>query len=1450
MFIYNRSIYNSIVNKKEENICNLCKENNRFIFQDFSSSCNFTLQDKKSRLHKKISITGKTFLLATFLSHMQVNAAQLKIDDFWIRDYLDLAQNKGQFKVGATNVQIKKKDGTYFQFPDLPIPDFSAVSNKGPTTSIGGAYTVSASHNIKPPIQHHAIYEQDWDQTKYKLVDVRNANQASPDFAVHRLNKFVVESTGITDTVNFNLSKEEALDRYGVMYNGQRMIIGFRAGSGTSEIVDKDGKYIAGSSYSSDLLSATMFSYEWNGLNANAGFTSFHNQTTGGDSGSGFFLYDNKEKKWVLLGTLYGLSNSYIRLNKVHDGTINALKSAYTQNVSLDGKSATINKKKINIDGKEVDVQTTQSQLPAYTHEFNNKDLSFSGGGTLILDENLELKAGGLIFDSNKNYVINGKDGNKNLYYKGAGIDIGANSKVSLNVETRDTLHKIGYGSLEVNVTQNNDLKIGNGSVILNAEKTFNNIYMVNNLGTVVINKDNALNTNGNDYSGIFFTRGGGTLDLNGHNQSFTKIAASDIGANIVNTSKNKSELAINHSNGNYVYHGTLQGNMDVKHELANKGTSNLILDGNVNVENINVKNASVHMQGHATTHAIFSEEGCKPGFKCYVNDFKDRENAANNKNNSHYKSNNRVSSFDQDDFENREFRFKNLYLDNSDLTQARNSVIIGDIHASNGSKVTLGTKTFYLDKYDGRNINGNGFSFRQQVEKGEAVGDSIFKGNVNLESNSSLDINSFFQGGVKATDSSVNISSKDASLTYMDLNNSKVTFTDTAEVVSNGSIKGDGTFNIKSEATFIITNEENAKRKSKVETFIKDVHVNESGSFAIVNHARVNSDVFVQGDKAKFAILNNAQLKGTLDMDSNAHGSVSDGSIIDGFVNLKNKADLLLSNNARINGDVSINDAMLTFSDNAHIDGNVNIENKGSAKFTNGASAKGVFNIGQESTIYIQNSAFVEGDINTENGTIIIGSNEKSRTYFSENSDKLLGYNAGVQGTINAKNGNLQMNNAVWIVDSDSNVQNLETKNSLITSNRKTDYKEISVNKLDANNTIFKLNTDYQQSDKLVVTDSVIGDNNTIILESDELVDKNKVMNITIASLPSGGDIEKFTVAKKVVGFTELEPITLKVESNNGVDDLVLTHYDVNPHDHTVAVANSFMETSARNFVVEMNNLHKRMGDLRNNEGQAGAFARVMKGAGTSDLGYKDKYVHAQIGYDKKLSYKDVDIYNGVTLTYTDTNLNSEGFSGSTDSIGAGVYSSMMFEKGLYLDFIAKYVKHKNKINASFADLGEQTFGNHSIYLGAEAGYTLHITDNTTITPQAEIVYGKISKSDIKWSDGKVNRELTYKSYNPLVARVGVDVAHKMQVNNNTELTLRAGTSAQFDLMKDASTTLKDEYSHVETKGQNDFRMLFNAGLDAAINKRLKFSIEYTRSAFGKYNVDNEVNATVRYTF
>lgn len=76
-----------------------------------------------------------------------------------------------------------------------------------------------------------------------------------------------------------------------------------------------------------------------------------------------------------------------------------------------------------------------------------------------------------------------------------------------------------------------------------------------------------------------------------------------------------------------------------------------------------------------------------------------------------------------------------------------------------------------------------------------------------------------------------------------------------------------------------------------------------------------------------------------------------------------------------------------------------------------------------------------------------------------------------------------------------------------------------------------------------------------------------------------------------------------------------LLTGYRSTVNASAVRDAGMLMSMGHRNFINEVNNLNKRMGDLRDINGEAGAWARIMSGTGSAGGGFSDNYTHVQVG-------------------------------------------------------------------------------------------------------------------------------------------------------------------------------------------------------------------------------------------
>ncbi|HGE5112826.1 TPA: serine protease autotransporter toxin Sat [Escherichia coli] len=1276
-----------------------------------------------SELAKRVSGKTNRKLVATMLSLAvagTVNAANIDISNVWARDYLDLAQNKGVFQPGATDVTITLKNGDKFSFHNLSIPDFSGAAASGAATAIGGSYSVTVAHNKKNP---QAAETQVYAQSSYKVVDRRNSN----DFEIQRLNKFVVETVGATPAETNPTTYSDALERYGIVTSdGSKKIIGFRAGSGGTSFINGESKISTNSAYSHDLLSASLFEVtQWDsyGMMIYKNDKTFRNLEIFGDSGSGAYLYDNKLEKWVLVGTTHGIASvngdQLTWITKYNDKLVSELKDTYSHKINLNGNNVTIKNTDITLHQNNADTTGTQENIT------KDKDIVFTNGGNVLFKDNLDFGSGGIIFDEGHEYNINGQG----FTFKGAGIDIGKESIVNWNAlySSDDVLHKIGPGTLNVQKKQGANIKIGEGNVILNEEGTFNNIYLASGNGKLILNKDNSL---GNDqYAGIFFTKRGGTLDLNGHNQTFTRIAATDDGTTITNSDTTKEAVLAINNEDSYIYHGNINGNIKLTHNINSqdkKTNAKLILDGSVNTKNdVEVSNASLTMQGHATEHAIFRSTAnhCSLVFLCgtdWVTVLKETESSYNKKFNSDHKSNNQQTSFDQPDWKTGVFKFDTLHLNNADFSISRNANVEGNISA-NKSAITIGDKNAYIDNLAGKNITNNGFDFKQTISTNLSIGETKFT------------------GGITA-------------------HNSQIAIGDQAVVTLNG-------------ATFLNNTPISIDKGAKViaqNSMFTTKGIDISGELTMTGIPEQNSKTVTPG----------------------LHYAA------DGFRLSGGNANFIARNMASVTGNIYADDA---------------------------------------ATITL-------GQPETETPTI-------SSAYQAWAETLLYGFDTAYRGAITAPKATVSMNNAIWHLNSQSSINRLETKDSMVRftgDNGK--FTTLTVDNLTIDDSAFVLRANLAQADQLVVNKSLSGKNNLLLVDFIEKNGNSNGLNIDLVSAPKGTAVDVFKATTRSIGFSDVTPV---IEQKNDTDKATWTliGYKSVANADAAKKATLLMSGGYKAFLAEVNNLNKRMGDLRDINGESGAWARIMSGTGSAGGGFSDNYTHVQVGADNKHELDGLDLFTGVTMTYTDSHAGSDAFSGETKSVGAGLYASAMFESGAYIDLIGKFVHHDNEYTATFAGLGTRDYSSHSWYAGAEVGYRYHVTDSAWIEPQAELVYGAVSGKQFSWKDQGMNLTMKDKDFNPLIGRTGVDVGKSFS-GKDWKVTARAGLGYQFDLFANGETVLRDASGEKRIKGEKDGRMLMNVGLNAEIRDNLRFGLEFEKSAFGKYNVDNAINANFRYSF
>ena len=209
-----------------------------------------------------------------------------------------------------------------------------------------------------------------------------------------------------------------------------------------------------------------------------------------------------------------------------------------------------------------------------------------------------------------------------------------------------------------------------------------------------------------------------------------------------------------------------------------------------------------------------------------------------------------------------------------------------------------------------------------------------------------------------------------------------------------------------------------------------------------------------------------------------------------------------------------------------------------------------------------------------------------------------------------------------------------------------------------------------------------------------------------------------------------------------------------------------------------QINHLTKRLGDVRHQKGDIGAWARVYGGEYEwGDANRVDMQTTVQVGGDACVG----DWIVGGAFSYSDSSYDLDNGDGDGDMYGLAVYGTRTFEKGSYVDFVARYGYIKNDIQAGNMDVD---FDSNAFSLSVEGGHTFKFMERAYVEPQIEVTYGFAQGDDATASNGvKIEQD----DYQNLITRIGFRTGFDFP---NEAGTIYAHASYSYDFLGEADGT------------------------------------------------------------
>lgn len=289
-----------------------------------------------------------------------------------------------------------------------------------------------------------------------------------------------------------------------------------------------------------------------------------------------------------------------------------------------------------------------------------------------------------------------------------------------------------------------------------------------------------------------------------------------------------------------------------------------------------------------------------------------------------------------------------------------------------------------------------------------------------------------------------------------------------------------------------------------------------------------------------------------------------------------------------------------------------------------------------------------------------------------------------------------------------------------------------------------------------------------------------------------------------------------------------------------TVDAISHLQNAAALSWRQEDATLSKRLGDLRQGDGDQGFWVRLNRGEFKYDNA-KNQNNFFQMGYDKAggdWHYGAAISRNSGKTTYGDATAKNR-------SLALTLYGTWLGDKGHYADIVLKEGRLSNDYDIS-APIGF-THGQYKTWgssISAEYGREIAMGDKAYFTPQAQLSWLRIAGKDYTTANGIA---ISQDSQSSTIGRLGFELGSRLGDNGN----VYAKASVLHDFGGSADTRLS--YNGVSTTYSND---LGDTWYEACIGFNLKTKdnsylyADVSKAFGGDYKTPWQWNVGMRWTF
>ena len=412
------------------------------------------------------------------------------------------------------------------------------------------------------------------------------------------------------------------------------------------------------------------------------------------------------------------------------------------------------------------------------------------------------------------------------------------------------------------------------------------------------------------------------------------------------------------------------------------------------------------------------------------------------------------------------------------------------------------------------------------------------------------------------------------------------------------------------------------------------------------------------------------------------------------------------------------------------------------------------------------------------------------------------------------------------WEMTASNSVGALAMDGGRVIMGQGSNFYQLDLGTLSGNGT-FAMNVDFatNQHDVLNVTGASSGNFNLLVASSG--VDPLSPRELTLVQT-AGGTASFALLGGAVDVGTYSYGLSSSSNGSGGTD------WFLDPDKKTISPGTrsvlALFNTAPTVWYGELTSLRSRMGELRFNDGQSGAWGRMYGNkynvSESSGVGYSQKQQGFTLGADAPLPMGDGYWLIGAMAGHSNSDLNLKGgTTGNVKSYYVGGYTTWLDpDNGYYFDGVAKLNRFENESKVALSDgtRSKGNYGNTGLGGSVEFGRHIKLDDGYFVEP-----FGQLSAMVIQGKSYNLDNSLQAKGdqTRSLLGKVGSTVGRNLTLDSGTVVQpyLRAAVAHEFAKNNDVKVN--------NTVFNNDLsgsRAEFGAGVAVKLSKVLQVHADF----------------------